>query len=315
MVSKTIRKVLNRKLDDWLKYVDDENMKTLIRKNTIITGGAIVNLLQNEKPKDFDVYFRNRETVLAVANYYVGKFNEKHVNAHASVIDGVSLINSEKVLDKERVRIFIKSRGVVGEEPFEDVYDTDIVGGDQVGVNALEIADTLPAEEIERDGNEKEYYRPVYLSANAITLANKVQIIVRFWGEAEKIHENFDFIHCTCYWSSWDNNLELPAKALEAIMNKQLIYQGSRYPICSLMRMRKFISRGFTINAGQILKVCYAISNLDLTDIAVLEDQLTGVDSAYFNILITQLQKKTEDDPNFKIDENYVCTIVDKLFG
>jgi hypothetical protein len=352
MVSKTIKKIFNQKINDWLKYVDDEEIKKIIKENIIITGGAIVNLLLNEKVKDFDVYFRNKDSVLKVAQYYVKKFNDRN-GAHqnkighlhkAFVLDGALNLeeqlkstdnpvlgvnddgtekrdwNSHMIhnLTLDRIKIIVRSDGVAGEnqEPFEDVYDTDIVGEDSVQniyQNAVENADEVKEDEAEKE--EKGRYFPVFLSANAITLSNKIQIVVRFYGEPEEIHKNYGFIHCTCYWTSWNNELALPAKALEAIINKQLVYQGSKYPICSLMRMRKFIYRGFTINAGQILKICYAISNLDLTDIAVLEDQLVGVDSAYFMQLIEALQRKQLNDPEFVINEGYVCTILDKLFG
>ena len=84
-------------------------------------------------------------------------------------------------------------------------------------------------------------------------------MLIRFWGEVEEIHKNYDFAHCTCAWSSWDNELSLPTKALECIINKELYYMGSKYPLCSIIRSRKFINRGYTINAGQYLKNVYAI--------------------------------------------------------
>ena len=76
------------------------------------------------------------------------------------------------------------------------------------------------------------------------------------------------------------------------------------------MRLRKFIARGWTINAGQILKMCFQLSQLDLTDIATLEDQLTGVDTAYFVQLISRLK---QNDPE-KVNAAYLIEIVDRMF-
>src|SRR3546814_17023564 len=125
-------------------------------------------------------------------------------------------------------------------------------------------------------------YRPVFMSTNAITLSDKIQIVLRFYGEADAIHENYDFVHCTNYWTSKDANLTLRQPALESLLCKELRYVGSKYPVCSVIRLRKFIRRGWVINAGQILKMMMQVSELDLTNPAVLQDQLTGVDSAYF---------------------------------
>ena len=76
------------------------------------------------------------------------------------------------------------------------------------------------------------------------------------------------------------------------------------------MRLRKFIKRNWTINAGQILKMCMQISALDLTDVATLEDQLTGVDCAYFLQVIERIKEK---DPQ-KLEAAYLIEIVDRMF-
>jgi len=52
------------------------------------------------------------------------------------------------------------------------------------------------------------------------------------------------------------------------------------------------------------------ISELDLTDINVLEDQLTGVDTAYFLQLIARLKEK---DPE-RVNTAYLCEIIERLF-
>jgi hypothetical protein len=84
----------------------------------------------------------------------------------------------------------------------------------------------------------------------------------------------------------------------------------TKYPICSVFRLRKFIKRNWTINAGQILKMAYQISELDLTDVKVLEDQLTGVDVAFFAELIERLKA---NDPN-KVNAAYLVEIIDRMF-
>ena len=135
------------------------------------------------------------------------------------------------------------------------------------------------------------------------------------YGNAEEIHKNYDFTHCTCYWVAKDNNLVLPSKALESIITKELFYQGSLYPLCSIIRTRKFLKRGWHINAGQYLKMCFQLSQLDLTDVDVLQEQLTGVDAAYFVEVIDKCKEKKEQSPDFEITMPYLCKIVDRIFG
>ena len=108
--------------------------------------------------------------------------------------------------------------------------------------------------------------------------------------------------------------LTLMPAALEALLAKELKYVGSKYPLCSVIRTRKFIKRGFHINAGQYLKMIMQLNDLNLSDVAVLEEQLVGVDSSYFHILIDALKVKQNNDPNYQIDNNYLVSIVDKIF-
>jgi hypothetical protein len=102
----------------------------------------------------------------------------------------------------------------------------------------------------------------------------------------------------------------LHAAALESLLSKELRYVGSKYPICSVFRLRKFVARQWTINAGQILKMVMQIGELDLTDMRVLEDQLVGVDVAYFIQVIAALKEK---DP-VKVNAAYLCEILDRMF-
>jgi len=153
------------------------------------------------------------------------------------------------------------------------------------------------------------------MSTNAITLSNKVQLVIRFYGNSEDVHKNYDFIHCCNYWTSHNKKLTLHPLALESILSKQLQYQGSLYPVCSVIRTRKFLRKGWYINAGQLLKMMFQISELDLTNITVLEEQLTGVDAAYFFQVIDYCKKRQEEDKEFKVTTPYLISIIDKIFG
>lgn len=157
-------------------------------------------------------------------------------------------------------------------------------------------------------------YRTRYISSNAISLSDKIQIVIRFVGTIEDIHKNYDFVHCTCSYDYATNKVHLPAEALECIINKELIYIGSKYPLCSIIRTRKFIKRGWTINAGQYLKMALQLNKLNLLDLNVFKEQLTGVDSYYFEKAINQIMKKKEDNPDFNIDNEYLFTIINRIF-
>ena len=89
---------------------------------------------------------------------------------------------------------------------------------------------------------------------------------------------------------------------------------GSKYPLCSIIRTRKFINRGYTINAGQYLKMALQLNQLDLLNVDTLEDQLMGVDSAYFAAAIRSIKERQTSEPEWKLDEGYLFEIINHIF-
>ena len=310
MKGKTIKALLAKKFNSFVASIEDEAVRSLVEKNTIITGGCIASMLLGEKINDFDLYFADHATTKAVAEYYVKRFEVK-------IRNGIPCAISVDDTDG-RVRIVVKSAGVASEEGAETEYqyfegepEGQAAGyvGEVMG-DPGEIEETYQATEEMALNTEGADYRPVFMSTNAITLSDKIQIVLRFYGDADTIHENYDFVHCTNYWTSKDGALTLRQPALESLLSRELRYVGSKYPICSVIRLRKFIRRGWVINAGQILKMMMQVSELDLTNPAVLQEQLTGVDSAYF---IELMEKLKANDPE-KVNAAYLVEIIDRMF-
>lgn len=148
MNGKHIKQHLNKKLEDWLSTIDDEIVKKAIKDNAIITGGSIVSLLTNDEVRDYDVYFKTKEALKTVAYYYVTKWNKDN-ETKATITED----------EQERVRIFISSDGVAGE-------NADLESGE-------EIAESTETKSKEK---KKEKYRPKFLSSNAITLSDKIPV-------------------------------------------------------------------------------------------------------------------------------------------
>ncbi len=242
MKIKTINKILCNKFDEFLESITDERVKKMVKENSIITGGCIASMLLKEPVNDYDIYFTNKETVKAVAEYYVNIFNLANKET-GYVLDGASYDTSRWAggvalnMTPDRIKIVFESKGIAKEE--NAITDEELIE---------EFPDGRPKVEEE----SKPRYRPIFISCNAITLSNSIQIVIRFYGNAEEIHGHYDYIHCVNYWQSSDEKLTLKQPALESLLAKELIYNGSLYPIASIIRTRKFIKRGWTINAGAV---------------------------------------------------------------
>ena len=333
MLEKTMKKVLNTKIKKWLSTITDDAVKEVIKKDLIITGGCFTSMIDNQPVNDLDCYFRTKKTVLKVAQYYVDVWNKNHKQQlnkmgktiKAFVLNGAN--PSQELLDWYHIKSLQDSKAVMIYNTSADrvklIIPSDGVAGDPTTVNAaeelgtastlLDAPDEVPAAEEEK--KEHKPYSPVFISANALTLTDQIQLIVRFYGDPAAIHDTYDYEHTKAYYDYGTKELVIPTRVYELTVNKKLVYTGSKYPIASMFRMRKFINRGWNINAGQILKMAMQTSKLDLENVAVLEDQLIGVDSVYFMQLINQFRQKLSVDPSFVLSSSYVMSIVDKVFN
>lgn len=231
--------------------------------------------------------------------------------------------------DGDRVRIVVKSAGAVsaGEGSYH------FFEGDPDGDDASKYIDaTFKGNEFQK--RKPGTYAPLLLTDNAITLSDDVQLVLRFYGDPATIHEFYDFVHCTNYWTSWDDEVITNKAALESLLARELRYVGSQYPICSIIRTRKFIKRGWTINAGQIFKMCLQVTamvtdqpdgvkwydpganNLLLDNIPLMQEQLVGVDQAYFNEIIQAIKnpQKGPDGTVKDVDQTYLYQLIDEVF-
>lgn len=301
MKIKTINQIICKKFDEWIASITDDAVRDAVKKNSILTGGAIASMLLGIPVNDFDFYFKDMATAKLVADYYLEKFKAL---PQAKFGNGKELKMYVEATN-DRVKIIIKSAGIAGENSGNDYQYFEAAPMDAAEDYVNRVVDSKNEQEEAPD------YRPVFLSANAISLSGDIQLVIRFYGTPDQIHENYDFVHATNYWTSWDRKVELKPEALECLLTKELRYVGSKYPICSLVRARKFIQREWSINAGQLLKIAMQINSLNLKEFSVLEEQLTGMDVAYFMQVLELLKEK---DPT-KINSAYLIEIIDRIFG
>ncbi len=301
MYKKTIKNKLIKKLNDWLETIDDENLRESVKDNLLVSGGSIASMFLNEKVNDYDIYFMDMDVLIRLSNYYSNLFG-------VDVLDGRK---REEYLKKEFPNVNPNDNS-------SDFFDDEYMSERYVKLKTLksnQVKLDVPSEgkKIEHSDNDKKY-RPLFFSPNAISLSDDIQIVVRFNGNPTEIHKTFDFIHATNYFTFKDG-LVTNIQALESLLGKQLKYQGSLYPLTSVIRTKKFINRGWTIGAGEYLKIMFQISNMDLTNPEVLEEQLVGVDVAYFGTLIKIIRNDMMINPKMEIGYEYLSNLIDKVFG
>lgn len=304
---KTINAILTKKTDKWLESIDNENLREACKRDMIVTGGSIASMLLGEDVNDYDIYFKNYSTTVAVARYYLEKFQKGRKVQNEGIQYSMNVEELKDTLGRDRVRIVVKSAGIAADNQTEDYQYFEGTNDNSAEEYVQEAYQNAEGEAVPEG---KPDYHPVFLSSNAITLKGDIQLILRFHGDHEDIHENFDFVHCMGYWTPKDG-VKVKEETLLALMSRTLVYRGSLYPVCSVFRAKKFIERGWKINAGQYLKMLMQINDLDLNNPIILEEQLTGVDVAYFHEVISEVKAKD----NEQIDTAYLMEIINRMFG
>lgn len=76
------KQVLREKHKEICGSIKDYKLRKLFRKNTYIAGGAIASLIRGEKPKDYDIFFKDKETLNQTIKYYANGHNARYSNTN-----------------------------------------------------------------------------------------------------------------------------------------------------------------------------------------------------------------------------------------
>lgn len=315
MKAKTIEQLCRKAMEGWVASLPKE-LQESVMDDLILTGGAIANMFLGEPVNDWDIYFRDPATAKRVAEHYVAQF----VATPPSNLEGNPILSQIQVLERgDHVAVMVKSAGVLTAHSGEDNYQYFEAFTDSAPERAAEYVQVIFGVDQRSDCATDKDYWPVALSGNAITLAREnrklppVQVILRFTGEAAEIHKSFDWAHATNYWTFQDG-LVTRVDALECLLARELRYVGSQYPLAALLRSYKFVQRGFSRpHAGHLLVLTLQLARLDWDDPRVWEDQLTGVDFAYFREVIYRIRKLLVEGVGMQeIIATYLAQIVEE---
>lgn len=289
MQKKTINKIIKGAITNWLDSITDLDLRKDIEKSLIVSGGCISSLFLNEKVNDYDIYLSDIKVAERIAEYYTKSYTNIEVLSYSNLNELLT-----RIKDRENSAY---GHAINNLKPGQvKLFFADKNGGFAPGKK--------------EDESKISKYTPVFFSANAISLSDDIQIVLRFTGTPAEIHKNYDFVHATAYFTM-DTGVVTHQAALESLLSKTLQYQGSLYPLTSMIRIKKFLKRGWTISAGEMLKIMFQISELDLKNPLVLEEQLVGIDVTYFSKLIDILAWYNKDE----ISSEFLNTIIDKVFN
>lgn len=107
--------------------------------------------------------------------------------------------------------------------------------------------------------NKDDKFHVKLITDNAINLSDKIQVITKFTGTPYKVVENFDWKHIKSYYDCNTEKLFLTSDVYQLVCEKELVYTGSNYPLSSLMRLKKYIKKGWNVSNITILHIALDI--------------------------------------------------------
>lgn len=238
ILSKDVRNIISNNKKQMITPLDN------IINNIVITGGAIASLLMEEKPNDYDLYFRDIKIAQDCLHSILTKYK---IPGHTAVVLRDPPHCNWKIPNTNETLAVAPGRlKIVDGITKDDILISNCYYGKSVEYDPIEALIDISVTE------------------NAISL-KEFQFIIRLIGAPLDIHKTFDFVHCINYYA-YETGLVLNKFALESIMFKELQYMGSPTPMDTIIRMKKFISRGWSIKNSEILKILYDVAALGIKD-------------------------------------------------
>lgn len=161
-------------------------------------------------------------------------------------------------------------------------------------------------------------YKQVSMTDNAITLIRRnrnvyqtIQIITRFVSEDPAvILAKFDFTIVQGAYCFSDDKFHLGHRFLLDNTERRLVYSNqSEYPICALIRTKKYVERGYKLTNGAAVAIALAVHRLKIETYRDLKEQLLGIDTQAFE----EVTKGFDETKKFVASE-FIQLWSDELF-
>lgn len=233
---------------DWMKGYLANDQKVSLMSETYFAGGLFTSLVNKDRVKDYDLFCSTTETAQLL--FRVFKYSCNYANS----------LELEFEVDEKNPRLH---RGkLVSTNPKLTVEQLLKFINDDAKVRKGDLA---------------------FLSKNALSLKNGIQVIFRFVGPPEEVFTTFDYEHCKVAWEPHPLGLTLGStkfygRSLESLAKAELMYSGNtRFVLSALSRLNKFIRRGWGIAPSSLLALALTASKIDWNNKVALEEELLGI--------------------------------------
>lgn len=196
------------------------------------------------------------------------------------------------------------------------VNDFDIYLKDKESVDTIK---TYFTENKDSYNKDRKKYKYNLITDNAINLSDKIQIITKWYGEPKEVVNNFDWAHIKSFYDIKGGKLTLCDNVYQLIVEKELKYTGSNYPLSSLFRLKKYIAKGWTISNFDLLKIIMDTvkvltkkNSIPKVEIMEKEREFDNFDTIEEPQTIIEEENKIYNDDEVYIDKD---TLIEQMNG
>jgi len=142
----------------------------------------------------------------------------------------------------------------------------------------------------------------------------KVQMIhFRFFGDSEEIFGTFDYTVCMGAFDFKTEEFILHEDFLKHNSQRVLRFNSdTAFPIVSLIRVQKYMDKGYTISKSELIRVVLTCMNLNINTYEELKEHMGGMYGVNYDKLFEEendedfnLQKAIDHIANIHLDDDY----------
>lgn len=189
---------------------------------------------------------------------------------HSKFIDAIQDDVIRKIINE---KCFIAGGSISSLIRNEEPNDIDYFVEDEESLNLIKTYFKIKNEiHNEFNGNlfklNKVSDTPEMVTENAISFADKYQIITKRFGSPRSICDEFDFLHCMGYYVPKENKLDMPEEYYKLSKDMKLVLnRDSDTPVFSSFRMVKLVQRGWSIDRGEQYALMLQLRDFDFSEI------------------------------------------------
>ena len=152
--------------------------------------------------------------------------------------------------------------------------------------------------------DKKDKYHVKLITENSTNLSDKIQLITKFIGDPMFITQQFDWQHIKSWYSCKEEKLYLTNDVYRLIVEKELIYTGSAYPLSSFLRLKKYLKKGWNVSTATMVHIALDITqSFRNSDAHRIRKQLQNANISPELLDDFQQENENQTEPEFFVDD------------